>query len=211
MIAVEARNVMKSIHGHQILNDVSFSANEGERIGIIGQNGSGKSMLFKALSGLLLPDSGTIKVWGQAVGKNSFPSDFSCLIEHPGMLLQYSGMENLRLLASIQKKCTAEDISSLMLRLGLSPDDRRPVRKYSLGMRQKLGIIQAVMEKPKLVILDEPMNNLDAESIDIVRELISEMQAAYGITTIISSHNVEDIEKLCSRVYKMTNGSLREV
>lgn len=98
-----------------------------------------------------------------------------------------------------------------MLRLGLSPDDRRPVRKYSLGMRQKLGIIQAVMEKPKLVILDEPMNNLDAESIDIVRELISEMQAAYGITTIISSHNVEDIEKLCSRVYKMTNGSLREV
>ena len=98
-----------------------------------------------------------------------------------------------------------------MLRLGLSPDDRRPVRKYSLGMRQKLGIIQAVMEKPKLVILDEPMNNLDAESIDIVRELISEMQAAYGITTIISSHNMEDIEKLCSRVYKMTNGSLREV
>lgn len=211
MIAVEARNVMKSIHGHQILNDVSFSANEGERIGIIGQNGSGKSMLFKALSGLLLPDSGTIKVWGQAVGKNSFPSDFGCLIEHPGMLLQYSGMENLRLLASIQKKCTAEDISSLMLRLGLSPDDRRPVRKYSLGMRQKLGIIQAVMENPKLVILDEPMNNLDAESIDIVRELISEMQAAYGITTIISSHNMEDIEKLCSRVYKMTNGSLREV
>lgn len=211
MIAVEARNVMKSIHGHQILNDVSLSTNEGERIGIIGQNGSGKSMLFKALSGLLLPDSGTIKVWGQAVEKNSFPSDFGCLIEHPGMLLQYSGMENLRLLASIQKKCTAEDISSLMLRLGLSPDDRRPVRKYSLGMRQKLGIIQAVMEKPKLVILDEPMNNLDAESIDIVRELISEMQAAYGITTIISSHNVEDIEKLCSRVYKMTNGSLREV
>ena len=118
---------------------------------------------------------------------------------------------NLIELASIQKKCTAEDISSLMLRLGLSPDDRRPVRKYSLGMRQKLGIIQAVMEKPKLVILDKPMNNLDAESIDIVRELISEMQAAYGITTIISSHNVEDIEKLCSRVYKMTNGSLREV
>ena len=152
---------------------------------------------FKALSGLLLPDSGTIKVWGQAVGKNSFPSDFGCLIEHPGMLLQYSGMENLRLLASIQKKCTAEDISSLMLRLGLSPDDRRPVRKYSLGMRQKLGIIQAVMEKPKLVILDKPMNNLDAESIDIVRELISEMQAAYGITTIISSHNVEDCE--CQR------------
>ncbi|MEA4898524.1 MAG: ABC transporter ATP-binding protein [Christensenellaceae bacterium] len=211
MIAVEARNVMKSIHGHQILNDVSFSANEGDRIGVIGQNGSGKSMLFKALSGLLLPNSGTIKVWGKVVGKNSFPSDFGCLIEHPGMLLQYSGMENLRLLASIQKKCTAEDIAALMLRLGLKPDDRRPVRKYSLGMRQKLGIIQAMMEKPKLVILDEPMNNLDAESIHIVRELIGEMQSTYGITTIISSHNMEDIEELCSSVYKMTDGSLREV
>lgn len=211
MIAVEAKNVMKTIHGRQILNDVSFIANEKDRIGVIGQNGSGKSMLFKALSGLLLPNSGTITVWGKAVGRNSFPSDFGCLIEHPGMLSQYSGMENLRLLASIQKKCTTKDIAALMIRLGLKPDDKRPVRKYSLGMRQKLGIIQAVMEKPKLVILDEPMNNLDAESIQIVRELICEMQSVYGITTIVSSHNMEDIEELCGCVYKMTDGSLRKV
>lgn len=211
MIAVETRNVVKVIRGYRILNDISFTIHEHEHVGIIGQNGSGKSMLFKVLSGLLIPTSGSVSIWEQGIGKKSFPTDFGCLIERPGMLMQYSGIENLRLLASIQEKTSVAEISDLMTQLGLDPTDKRPVRKYSMGMRQKLGIIQAVMEKPKLVILDEPMNNLDVESVQAVRNLIHKMQAEYGTTTIISSHNVEDIDELCDCVYKMTDGSMRKV
>lgn len=173
MNAVTVNNVTKVLNGRKVLNHVSLVVPENSIVGIIGRNGSGKSMLLKAISGLMPVTEGSISVFDKNVGKNGvFPSNIGVLIEQPGLLLQYSGIQNLKLIAGIKRVTSDQNIEMYMNELGLDPKDRRPVRKYSMGMKQKLGIIQAVMERPKLLILDEPMNNLDQESMIRVRDIM---------------------------------------
>lgn len=207
VICVEKLN--KTIRRHHILKDVDLTVEAGEICGVVGRNGSGKSMLFKAVCGLILPSSGVIRVLGKEIGRNgAFPPDTGALIETPGFLPQYSGFKNLKLLAELQKKIGDAEIRAALERVGLDPEDDRPVRKYSLGMRQKLGIAQAFMEKPKLMVLDEPMNGLDAGSVEDVREMLLRLNREEGVTILLSSHNDVDIKTLCTRIHSMQSGVL---
>lgn len=210
VIRVEKLN--KTIRGHHILKDIDLIVEPGEVCGVVGQNGSGKSMLFKALCGLILPSAGDIWVFGKSIGKSgAFPEDTGTLIESPGFLSQYSGLKNLKLLASLQRKIGEAEIRKALERVGLDPEDRRPVRKYSMGMRQKLGIAQAFMERPRLMILDEPMNNLDAGSVEDMRGMLADLNREEGVTILLSSHNDLDIKTLCTRIHSMKAGVLSDL
>lgn len=205
---IQVENVNKQIKGNQILNNINLIIQEGESCGIVGQNASGKSMLFKAICGLLRVDSGSIVVCGQNIARGGcFPPNTGVLIEHPGFLPQFSGYKNLKLLAEIQDIIDDKRIFETMECVGLDSKDKRPYRKYSLGMKQKLGIAQALMEHPRLLILDEPMNNLDIESVQRMRTILSDLVSS-GITLLITSHNKEDIEVLCTNLYFMDRGVL---
>lgn len=204
--AVNVENVSKIIRGRKILNNVTLQVRPGEAVGIIGRNGSGKSMLFKAICGLILPTSGSITVFDKPVGKNGhFPADTGVLIEQPGLLPQYSGYKNLKMLADIQHKVGKKECLAALKLVGLDHLDKRPVRKYSLGMKQRLGIAQALMEKPNLLILDEPFNGLDSSG---VKELQAVLQGLIGsgVTLLLTSHHREDIDLLCKTIYYMDKG-----
>jgi ABC-2 type transport system ATP-binding protein len=205
---LEIRNLTKQIQTNTVLHHINLEVEEGKIYGIIGRNGSGKSMLFKTIAGLLLPTEGDVCVLGEIIGRTArFPKEFGALIEHPGFLPQYSGFRNLKILASIRKEINDEDIRDAIRSVGLDPEDKRPVRKYSLGMKQRLGIAQAIMEKPKLLVLDEPMNGLDREGVKQVRQLLKSLRDQ-GMAILLASHNPEDIEQLCDYVYEMHAGSL---
>ena len=207
MYAIEAQNVTKIIRGRTILNNVSLCVEQGEAVGIAGRNGSGKSMFFKTVCGLI-PTSGSVSVFGTAVGKNGkFAPDTGMLIEAPGFLPQYSGYANLKMLADIKGIVKKADIYNVLQTVGLDPADRRPVRKYSLGMKQRLGIAQAIMEKPRLLIMDEPFNGLDASGVEDVRQLLSSL-VKEGTTMLLASHNAQDLSLLCGRICTMEAGVL---
>ena len=203
------KSVRKQIKGRVILDNVSFEANEGETYAIVGRNASGKSMFLKAMCGLISVDAGIIRVFGDDICSGNFPRNTGILIEHPGFLPQYSGYKNLKLLAEIQNTISPKRISEAMELVGLDSSDARPYRKYSLGMRQKLGLAQALMENPRLLILDEPMNNLDAESIDHMREVLHGLSKD-GVTMIIATHLPEDVQMLCTVTYSINNGLLKK-
>ena len=203
------KSVRKQIKGRVILDNVSFEANEGETYAIVGRNASGKSMFLKAMCGLISVDAGIIRVFGDDICSGKFPRNTGILIEHPGFLPQYSGYKNLKLLAEIQNTTSPKRISDAMELVGLDSSDARPYRKYSLGMRQKLGLAQALMENPRLLILDEPMNNLDAESIDHMREVLHGLSKD-GVTMIIATHLPEDVQMLCTVTYSINNGLLKK-
>jgi ABC-2 type transport system ATP-binding protein len=204
---VEIKNLYKKYKDAIILNKVNLELEEGKIYGIVGRNGSGKSMLFKTICGLINPTEGEVKVFGEDISNGSFPKNTGVIIEAPGFLPQYSGFNNLKLLASINNVATDEDIKKVIDLVGLNPEDKKPVKKFSLGMKQRLGIAQAIMEKPKLLILDEPMNGLDSSGVEDIRNLIKEYKST-GVTIILSSHNKEDIEILCDEVFNMENGVL---
>ena len=197
----------KTINGNHVLNNISFSVEKGTTCGFIGRNASGKSMLFKVVCGIIRKDSGTISVFGRENNKGDFIEDTGVLIEQPGFLPRYSGFKNLLLLSQINKKVDENHIIKVMEEVGLEPADHRPFQKYSLGMRQKLGIAQAIMEKPAIIILDEPMNNLDQESIGNIRRIIMRLKKQ-GATILLSSHIEDDIKMLCDKVYTITNGKI---
>lgn len=203
------KSVRKQIKGRVILDNVSFEANEGETYAIVGRNASGKSMFLKAMCGLISVDAGIIRVFGDDICSGKFPRNTGILIEHPGFLPQYSGYKNLKQLAEIQNTISPKRISEAMELVGLDSSDARPYRKYSLGMRQKLGLAQALMENPRLLILDEPMNNLDAESIDHMREVLHGLSKD-GVTMIIATHLPEDVQMLCTVTYSINNGLLKK-
>lgn len=208
--AVEVKNVQKVIRKRVILNNVSLTVSPGEAVGIIGRNGSGKSMLFKAICGLILPNTGDVKVFGKPVGKNGrFPQDTGVLIEQPGLLPQYSGYRNLKILADIQGKIGKNECLQALETVGLDPQDKRPVRKYSLGMKQRLGIAQALMEKPRLLILDEPFNGLDVTGSAEIQALLQRLIEG-GTTLLLTSHHREDIERLCTRIHYMERGVMTD-
>ena len=176
-----------------------------------GRNGSGKTVLFHSICGLLHLTSGKITVNGKQVGKDmEVPENIGILIEEPGFLQNYSGIKNLQFLAMIKGKVKKKELCEVMRMVGLNPDNRSHVGKYSLGMRQCLGIAQAIMEKPELLILDEPMNGLDNSGVQDIRKLLDHLRGQ-GTTMLIASHNKEDIEVLCDEVFEMEKGKLTPV
>ncbi len=172
-----------------VLKNVSISFEKGKIHGIVGRNGSGKTVLFKCICGLMHPEEGVILVNGKRVGRDvDMPEDIGAIIEAPGFLPNYSGYKNLRFLANIRRKIGKEEILNVLKTVGLDPESRKHVGKYSLGMRQRLGIAQAIMEDPEILILDEPMNGLDNAGVQDIRALLLELKAQ-GKTILLASHN----------------------
>ena len=210
MLAVDVRDYTMSIKKRKIFKNNNLQLEAGGIYGLYGHNGSGKSMLMRAIAGLITPTSGQVFVFGKEVGKDvPFPPDMGLIIENVGFWPHYTGFENLQALASIRSKITDQEIRDVIVRVGLDPADTRPYRKYSLGMKQRLGVAQAVMERPSLLMLDEPTNALDEDGVNLVRQIIRE-ENARGATVMIASHNKEDLTTLCGRFYKMNDGTLKE-
>ena len=208
MSYIEVSNVSKKYKDRMLVDDVSFTVEKGEILGIVGLNGSGKTVLLKCICGLMDYSGGTITVNGKVIGKDcEYPANMGVIIETPGFLPYHSGYKNLEYLASLRKKISKQDIKDVLVKVGLAGEEKKLVAKYSLGMRQRLGIAQAIMENPELLILDEPMNGLDKDGIAEVRKLLLEMKAE-GKTMIITSHNEEDIKVLCDKVIEMDKGKL---
>ncbi len=203
---VEVKNVSKSFKETLALNNVNVNFERGKIHGIIGRNGSGKTVLFKCICGIMNPTSGEIWVDGKKV-KPFVSQDMGIILENPGFIGSLSGYKNLRLLADIHKKISDNEIKEALLKVGLDPKMKKHVRKYSLGMRHRLGIAQAIMEKPRLLILDEPMNGLDKQGVAEIRALFKDLNKE-GITIILSSHYSEDIDILCDTVCEMDAGKL---
>lgn len=207
-IAIKVEHVNKMFKEIQVLKDVSVEFEEGKIYGLVGRNGSGKTVLLKCICGFLPVTSGTITVDGKVIGKEAeVPDDIGIIIEEPGFLPQYSGKKNLKFLANLNNKMQDKEIEDILNRVGLDPHNPKKVGKYSLGMRQRLGIAQAIMENPHLLILDEPTNGLDEKGVAEIRKLLLELKSETR-TMIIASHNAEDIRTLCDEVYEMDGGIL---
>lgn len=205
---IEVQNVVKRFRDQVVLKNVSISFEKGQIHGIVGRNGSGKTVLFKCICGLMHPEEGVIFVNGKRVGRDvDMPEDIGAIIEAPGFLPNYSGYKNLHFLANIRRKIGKEEILNVLKTVGLDPESRKHVGKYSLGMRQRLGIAQAIMEDPEILILDEPMNGLDNAGVQDIRALLLELKAQ-GKTILLASHNHEDIAALCDTVHEMDGGVL---
>ena len=199
----------KSFKGKTVLEDVNMRLQEGRIYGIVGDNGSGKTVLLKLICGFMKPDSGTVTVNGKVIGNDAdFPENTGIIIEAPGFLPNYSGMKNLEYLASIRGKIGKEQIESAMKTVGLDPSSKLRVGKYSLGMKQRLGIAQAIMEDQQLLILDEPMNALDKDAVKEMRRLFLSFKAS-GKTMLIVSHNEGDISTLCDEVYEFDGAKIK--
>ncbi|KLA21989.1 ATP-binding cassette domain-containing protein [Bacillus cereus] len=205
---VELKNVTKTIRGHRVLNDIELKLPAGKIYGFQGKNGSGKTMLLRAISGLIKPTSGEVYI-NQKKLHNNFPEDMGLLIEYPGFLPSYTGFKNLKILASIQNKINDQKINEALKNVGLDPNDKRKVKKYSLGMKQRLGIAQALMEDPDLIILDEPTNALDKSAVELVRSLLLHLKDK-GKTIIIASHDQEELQALCDELFTIENGEIIE-
>ena len=205
---IEVQNVVKRFRDQVVLKNVSISFEKGRIHGIVGRNGSGKTVLFKCICGLMHPEEGVILVNGKRVGRDvDMPEDIGAIIEAPGFLPNYSGYKNLRFLANIRRKIGKKEILNVLKTVGLDSESRKHVGKYSLGMRQRLGIAQAIMEDPEILILDEPMNGLDNAGVQDIRALLLELKAQ-GKTILLASHNHEDIAALCDTVHEMDGGVL---
>ena len=205
---IEVRGLSLTIGKTVILNDVTVSLEAGKIHGLIGRNGSGKTMLMKCICGFIRPTRGVVVVDGKRVGKDvDFPKNMGIIIETPGFIPYYSGYKNLKLLAGLRNKIGKEEIIQAMERTGLDPKLKRHVKKYSLGMRQRLGLAQAIMEDPDILILDEPMNGLDKDGVEDMRRYLIDLREQ-GKTILIASHSSEDISVLCDAVYEMEKGVL---
>ena len=209
MVVLE--NVSKTFKDKTVLQPMDLKLETGKITGFVGRNGSGKTMLFKLICGLMLPTTGTVTVDGVRIGKDrDFAPDTGVLIETPSFISYESGLRNLRDLAAIQKKITVDQVRDAIRLVGLDPDDKKRVGKYSLGMRQRLGIAQAIMENPSLIILDEPMNGLDKEGVEDMRILFAKLRDE-GKTILLASHAAEDVDLLCDAVYELDNGAMERV
>lgn len=207
---LNVENLSKTIKGKTILENISLSMESGKVYGFVGRNGCGKTMLFRAVSGLINADEGKVVLDGRELHKdmNILP-DMGIILENAGLYSEYTGRKNLEILSEIRKKVSAEDIDDAIRRVGLDPDDRRTVRKYSLGMKQRIVIAQAIMEHPSLLILDEPTNALDEDGVEKIRNIIRE-EKERGCLIMIASHNKEDIEQLADEVYYMESGRIKQ-
>lgn len=196
MSNIVIKNVSKSFDGVEVLHDVNLDLEEGHIYGFIGRNGSGKSVLFKIICGLYYPTTGSVIVDGIDIHKNDiFPNDMRVLIEKPNFLPNLTGLDNLKLLASIQNRITEEDIILILDKLNLKKDMNKLYHKYSLGMKQKLAVAQVLMENPKMMIFDEPFNGIEEKTVEVIKKILLEEKKA-GKIILIASHIKEDIEEL---------------
>ena len=208
---IEIEHVTKKFKEDTVLHDINISMEQGRVYGFSGNNGSGKTVLMKCICGFLPVTEGTIRVNGKASGREiDFPENVGVIIETPGFLTNLSGMRNLEILAALRGKIGRKEIAYAIRKAGLEPSLRKSVSKYSLGMRQRLGIAQAIMEDPEFLILDEPFNGLDKHGVADIRKLLLELKGQ-GKTIILASHNSEDIRILCDKVYEMDGGRMREL
>ena len=209
MIDIKDLNLV--IKKKTILLNINTHFEKGLIHGLVGRNGSGKTVLMKCICGFMKPSSGTITVREKVIGKDcDFPADTGVIIETPRFINHYSGLRNLKMLANINRRIGTEDVKEAIRYVGLDPDDRLHVGKYSLGMRQRLGLAQAIMEKPSLLILDEPFNGLDKEGVVEMRRYLTELRSN-GTTILIASHSTEDIDILCDTVREMDSGKMSVV
>ena len=209
-IYVRLEQVSKKFGEEWALKEVSVQLERGKIYGIVGNNGSGKTVFMKCICGLLPVTSGRIWVGGKEIGKEiDFPESLGVIIETPGFLAGLTGRKNLEILADLRKRTDRTGIEEAMRKVGLSPDMKKQVSKYSLGMRQRLGIAQAIMENLEFLVLDEPFNGLDHRGVEEIRKLLKDLKEE-GKTMILASHNAEDINILCDEVYEMDAGNLKK-
>lgn len=207
---IELIHVTKKFGQELVLKEVNLTLEQGRVYGIVGNNGSGKTVLMKCICGFLIPTTGLIQVFGSSIGQDvDFPESLGVIIETPGFLTNLTGRKNLEILAGMRRKIGPAEIQQVLEKVGLDPALKKPVANYSLGMRQRLGIAQAIMEDPKLLILDEPFNGLDKHGVGEIRRLLLELKEE-GKTILLASHNEEDIRILCDEVYEMDGGVLRK-
>ena len=207
---IELIHVTKKFGQELVLKEVNLTLEQGRVYGIVGNNGSGKTVLMKCICGFLIPTTGLIRVFGSSIGQDvDFPESLGVIIETPGFLTNLTGRKNLEILAGMRRKIGPAEVQQVLEKVGLDPALKKPVANYSLGMRQRLGIAQAIMEDPKLLILDEPFNGLDKHGVWEIRKLLLELKEE-GKTILLASHNEEDIRILCDEVYEMDGGVLRK-
>ncbi len=208
ILFIDVKNLSKTISKTIVLSDVNLHLEKGKVYGLKGKNGSGKTMLMRAICGLIIPTKGEISINGKILKKDiTFPNNIGALIENPGFITNYSGFKNLKILADIQGKIDKDIIKETMLEVGLDPEDKKRYKKYSLGMKQKLGIAAAIMEKPEIIILDEPFNALDEKSTNLVKDIIIKKRHE-GAIIIISSHDKELLENLSDEIFLLDNGKI---
>lgn len=206
---IEICNLTKKIGENMILDNISMKLESGRIYGFVGRNGSGKTMLMRHILGFCYGTSGSIVIDGRVLGKDiDMPDNVGAIIENPGFIPGISGFKNLKILAAIKGKINAEDIEEVMHMVGLDAKDKRSVSKYSLGMRQRLGLAQALMENPNILILDEPMNGLDNDGVQEIRELLLKKKKDKLI--LLASHNEEDIHALCDEIFYFDKGRIIE-
>ncbi|UPG81325.1 ABC transporter ATP-binding protein [Bacillus subtilis] len=208
---IESKNIVKKLKGNHVLDDISFSIKENEFVVLRGHNGSGKTMILRAIAGLLTLTKGEVSVNGLVIGKDiDFSEHTGLLIEYPSFIPVYSGFQNLKFLASIKKKVSDEEIKEVIRKVGLDPEDKRKVKRYSLGMKQRLGIAQAIMEKPKLLLLDEPTNALDKKGINLILDILK-TEKENGTTIVVASHDDTLCENsVVDRIIDISEGKLED-
>lgn len=203
---IEIKNYTKYIKKRIILDDINMTLTSGKVYGFRGQNGSGKTMLMRAITGLIYPTKGAVYIDGEKLGKDiSVPKSLGILIENPAFLDEYTGYDNLKMLADISVKQSKENIQKVLNRVGLEPNDKRLYRQYSLGMRQKLGIAAAIMGEPDLIVLDEPINAIDENGQAVVREILKDLRNKDKLV-IIACHNREELDFLSDEIYELEDG-----
>lgn len=205
---VRLEDYCKSFKSAEVLKNINLTLESGKVIGLKGKNGSGKTMLMRAISGLILPTSGKVYINDKELGRHiSFPPSIGILIENPSFISNYTGFKNLKILASIQNRISDDEIRDAIRKVGLDLDDKRTFKKYSLGMKQRLGIAAAIMERPDIVILDEPINALDEAGAGLIKGLLDELKAN-GSLIIIACHDTEELNYLSDEIYEIYDGEI---
>ena len=208
---IQVKGLSKTYGRQKVLNNIDVAFEQGKIHGLTGRNGSGKTQLFKAICGYVLPDAGEVWVQGKQIGKQAdYPPSLGMLIEHPGFLPNYSGLFNLEMLAAMNTRLGKQELIACMVQVGLRDSANKKVSQYSLGMRQRLGLAQALMGNPDLLILDEPFNGLDKSGVEEIRALLLSLKKE-GRTILLASHNPYDIEALCDTIHEMEAGDIKEI
>lgn len=208
METVKLLNVGKIMNEETILKNVNIIIEQGEIVGFEGRNGSGKSVLFKMIAGLMIPTTGKIEVLGEELRKGEFPKDIGVSLDNTGFMPSLSAFDNLKTIADIRGIIDSDEIKKYIELVGLNPESKKKVGKFSVGMKQRLAFAQAIMESPKLLLLDEPFSGLDEDGVELVRNLIMQLNKKDGVTVLITSHIKEDIQVLCSRTFRIASGEV---